>query len=143
MKKLFILCFVCLLSGVLPAQNRIRYSYDASGNRIKREIVLSQAQSRTVANPQKEVKPLSEKLAEQTIRFYPNPTKGKITIAISGDTEKLSGDVKIFAANGKCVATEKITTATILFDLSDQPAGNYILKMVLNGKSTTWKIIKE
>lgn len=142
MKKLYSLCLLCCLVGILQAQTKIRYYYDASGNRIKREIVLSRVQNRALADPEDE-KPLSEKFAGQTVRFYPNPTKGQITIAISGNTEELSGDVKIFTMNGKCIATRKIVSSKVYFDLSNQPAGNYILKMTLNGKSATWKIIKE
>ena len=142
MKKLYSLCLLCFLVGILQAQTKIRYYYDASGNRIKREIVLSRVQNRALADPEDE-KPLSEKFAGQTVRFYPNPTKGQITIAISGNTEELSGDVKIFTMNGKCIATRKIVSSKVYFDLSNQPAGNYILKMTLNGKSATWKIIKE
>lgn len=51
--------------------------------------------------------------------------------------------MKIFTMNGKCIATRKIVSSKVSFDLSDQPAGNYILKMTLSGKSATWKIIKE
>ncbi|HJF43245.1 T9SS type A sorting domain-containing protein [Coprobacter fastidiosus] len=142
MKKLYSLCLVCCFAGILQAQTKIRYSYDASGNRVKREIVLSRVQNRALADPENE-KPLSEKFAGQTVRFYPNPTKGQITIAISGNTENLSGDMKIFTMNGKCIATRKIVSSKVSFDLSDQPAGNYILKMTLSGKSATWKIIKE
>ena len=120
----------------MQAQTKIRYSYDVSGNRVRREIVLSRVQNRALADPEDE-KPLSEKFAGQTVRFYPNPTKGQITIAISGNTEELSGDVKIFTMNGKCIATRKIVSSKVSFDLSDQPAGNYILKMTLNGKSAT------
>ena len=75
MKKLYSLCLVCCFAGILQAQTKIRYSYDASGNRVKREIVLSRVQNRALADPEDE-KPLSEKFAGQTVRFYPNPTKG-------------------------------------------------------------------
>ena len=98
MKKLYSLCLVCCLAGILQAQTKIRYSYDVSGNRVRREIVLSRVQNRALADPEDE-KPLSEKFAGQTVRFYPNPTKGQITIAISGNTEELSGDVKILTMN--------------------------------------------
>ena len=46
MKKLYSLCLVCCFAGILQAQTKIRYSYDASGNRVKREIVLSRVQNR-------------------------------------------------------------------------------------------------
>ena len=40
MKKYYLLFYLALLPVVSSAQDRIGYSYDASGNRVKREIVM-------------------------------------------------------------------------------------------------------
>lgn len=40
MRKIQLMFYLVLLPVVSSAQDRIGYSYDASGNRIKREIVM-------------------------------------------------------------------------------------------------------
>lgn len=40
MRKFHLLFYLALLPVVSSAQDRIGYSYDASGNRVKREIVM-------------------------------------------------------------------------------------------------------
>ena len=68
---------VLLLSFVMRAQVVVSYDYDAMGNRIKREIVLSRSMENTE-------KPLTETLSRKSISIYPNPTAGLLKISISG-----------------------------------------------------------
>ena len=66
-----------LLPLIVSSQTIVNYTYDAAGNRIKREIVLS----RTMENTEK---PLTETLSRKSISIYPNPTAGLLKISISG-----------------------------------------------------------
>ena len=60
----------------------------------------------------------------QKVIIYPNPTKGQLKIEIQGD--------------------EQITNALIyLYDLSGYSPGTYILKIIMGGKTSEWKIVKE
>ena len=72
-----IISILFLLPLIVSSQTIVNYTYDAAGNRIKREIVLSRSMENTE-------KPLTETLSRQSISIYPNPTAGLLKISISG-----------------------------------------------------------
>ena len=62
------------ISVDLYAQQSTSYHYDAAGNRIKREIIISKKQA--VAAPKTKAPSYSDMLSDYQIRIAPNPTKG-------------------------------------------------------------------
>jgi len=78
----------------------IQYTYDAAGNRIKREIkfikssdpVDNNSASSLIAdaddpeNNDVKTTVFSDKFGEQVVNIYPNPTKGKLEINIENMT---------------------------------------------------------
>ena len=72
-----IISILFLLPLIVSSQTIVNYTYDAAGNRIKREIVLSRSMENTE-------KPLTETLSRKSISIYPNPTAGLLKISISG-----------------------------------------------------------
>lgn len=91
MRKFHLLFCLALLPVVSSAQDRIGYSYDASGNRIKREIIMqpSKAKQQTFET---ERQVFSDMLQEHDVKIYPNPTDGILKVRISGikNTDKCS-----------------------------------------------------
>ena len=75
--------FAKLLLVLLPffaeAQTVISFSYDSSGNRIKREIVL---ESRSIGD--EHIKEFTETISAKQIKIYPNPTRGLLKVEIAG-----------------------------------------------------------
>ncbi len=77
----------------------------------------------------------------QTFRAFPNPTTGVITLpdALVNDEITVSS-----VTSGTIVLTKKVTvTASTNLDISNQPNGNYIIKLVRNNQSLTRQIIKQ
>lgn len=72
-----IISILFLLPLIVSSQTIVNYTYDAAGNRIKREIVLSRSMENTE-------KPLTETLSRKSISIYPDPTAGLLKISISG-----------------------------------------------------------
>ena len=71
------------------------------------------------------------------IEFYPNPAKDKIQISNNAD---VSAEIRIFNALGKQVLHQpKITKKTI--DISSFHKGIYIVKISVDGKSKTKKLV--
>lgn len=79
--KFTLLVLVVVFSAGIAFSQNISYGYDAAGNRIKREIIISSNN-----NSRKGVKKSSftESLNDKTIKIYPNPTKGLLKIEIGG-----------------------------------------------------------
>ena len=114
----------------------LTYSYDAAGNRICREIVLS----RSIETPQE---PITEKIAEKQIKIYPNPTHGLLKVEIDGWEQSDNCTMVVYNQGGVQVETVKVSSPITEMDLSRSSNGLYILLISINENNTSWKIIKK
>jgi hypothetical protein len=132
----------------------ISYSYDVSGNRTNRTIVLESGGGLRSSDMEYEGEEIvfTEKIAyveeeikqEAEIRIYPNPTEGRFYLEIDNLPSELSGEAFLYDVNGRYIDRKTIETGErIEFDLSREASGAYILKIHLDGQISTWKIIKK
>ena len=77
------------------------------------------------------------KLAEKPF-IYPNPTKGKLNVKNINYT---SFDYLVFDHSGKLVSQGGSHNKTI--DISNLPSGVYVLKVINNNTSETFRVIRE
>ena len=144
MKHIYLMGFLAMLPVMSSAQNKIGYSYDAAGNRVKREIVMSyqQAMSKQQTFPIEEPS-FSDNLQGHSVKIYPNPTEGVLKISIIGLKDSEDCSLEVCTSQGIQIMTEKVRTDNIFLNISNQPAGIYLLSITINKNSTTWKIIKK
>ena len=136
-KTLTTLVFLAL--PLMVQAQKVTYAYDAAGNRIKREIVL---QTRPV--PQSEnTEMFSDLISGKNVHISPNPTKGILKIDIPGKTESDQCELSLYNLEGRLLIKNNVETSHAELDLNLQKNGIYILRLTLNGKNTSWKIIKE
>ena len=115
----------------------IRFSYDDSGNRIKREPV-------TVENVNAKEKDMQRFLTKERldgkITVTPDNNLGKINIDIKDNTLSGPYSISLYAMAGYmvCETTELSDRSDI--DISNLPNGLYVLVISQNGKSNAWKI---
>jgi hypothetical protein len=143
MKRLCLSVIILLSSASHGfSQNSVRYTYDASGNRISRSIVLNTRQSQKKKTSQ-ENGMYGDMLAEKKITISPNPTEGHLKVLITGksDTDKCS--LSVFSTSGQLVDTHPEIGECTEIDLSNHPNGYYILKININNETSSWKIIKK
>ena len=138
------LAILTLLPVVSSAQGRIGYSYDAAGNRVKRQIIMPVP--KTMAKQQNfssDNQSFSDMLCYHSVKIYPNLSKGVLKICIFGlkDSDKCS--LGVYTTQGVQILAKKIKTDNTDVDISNQPNGVYLLQIAINGKSTTWKIVKK
>lgn len=138
------LTILTLLPVVSSAQGRIGYSYDAAGNRVKRQIIMPVP--KTMAKQQNfssDNQSFSDMLCDHSVKIYPNLSKGVLKICIFGlkDSDKCS--LGVYTTQGVQILAKKIKTDNTDVDISNQPNGVYLLQIAINGKSTTWKIVKK
>ncbi len=76
-------------------------------------------------------------------QIYPNPTTGKISITTKENYSQISALLLDFS--GSIIQTQKLNmNGTIAFlDISDKPAGVYILRIVTEKGNQSFKIIKQ
>ena len=144
MKSVFQILFLfALVSGLSfdtsaqsgPIECKIKYDYDAAGNRIKREYKCEQAWM-PWDNPPHNDNPILSSV-------YPNPTTGVVTGVFTEPTANayvtvtnMSGVVVLSQQYGQ----QMITTFSI--DISMQLPGSYLLTISAFNKLESYMIIK-
>lgn len=138
---------MCLLYILFPiaslSQSRISYTYDAAGNRMKREIVIQDFQGSEAKRYafDTEEQSFSDMLGERSIKIY--PTDGCLRISITG--MKVSDKIMygVYTTQGAEITSGNIDTDNFIVDTSNRQTGVYLLKITINDNSTTWKIVKK
>ena len=117
----------------------IAFSYDASGNRIQRSLVvvdcsqLQRTQNSTANNPTVSNFPIS---------VYPNPTQDKINIGLEADSLSQSSTIQLYDLNGKIVYSIVASSLQMQIDMLPLGAGTYILKVTRGKNFATYNIKK-
>jgi hypothetical protein len=148
MKKigLLVLYSLCLLLFTLSsyAQN-VTFNYDESGNRIIRLIVNKELKE-TLADtilPESTIKLANQQLENLTIAVYPNPTTDNIHIVFAGLVEDASAEGYLYSTNAELLATFKLIDSNSTIEMQQYTAGIYFLKVRINNRVESWKIIKQ
>jgi Secretion system C-terminal sorting domain len=114
-----------LLAGVsiLRAQTDICYSYDAAGNRTKREKCCATCWFKEDT----EIMELSSVTPQEqsTLKVFPNPSTGRFQL--SGPDVPLDAQVRVMNMSGVLVLERQLGDGH--FDLSNLPAGIYVLNV--------------
>ncbi len=149
--KITLLITILTISFTAFAQD-FTYTYDAAGNRIARVVYLQtkttlhnngSTNHETEEEEIAEEKTLKDKLGSFDLLVYPNPTKGLVVVEISGEETIESATYNVYDVGGKQVANGTVASSMLLVNLNQQIAGTYTLRLTINGKQQSWKIIKE
>lgn len=140
----YLLLLLVLASVQTYGQNHFHYTYDAAGNRIKKEIVLPSARmAQATPYAEKEVFTiLTDKIGEFGIKIYPNPTSGRVTVEVADLSKGHPSSAYLFNLQGMLLQRVDINRKKCDINLSSYPAGNYILKLKVDQKETSWSVIK-
>ncbi|SFF03130.1 HYR domain-containing protein [Sunxiuqinia elliptica] len=77
---------------------------------------------------------------QQTIKVYPNPTSGKLTVFIADRRERCT--IQLLNLTGKLIKQQTVAPSeSIQFDLSDQPDGIYLLQLDEQYNFRSYKVI--
>ena len=147
--KTLILFALLSLDFIILSGQSIHYDYDDSGNRLKRYIIPLKSAYISNEDTLKESKEISkkeefeEKLGEVTIRIYPNPTRGELSVEVSGPGNDETVDYQLFSQTGLLLITKRKNGFRFTVDMERYPGGMYILRLMIKGKISQWKILKE
>ena len=123
-----------------PEDCEVEFVYDLSGNRIKRMVIILETRA---ANTPVQQEIFTDNIKNHTIKIYPNPTEGQLSVEILNMSNEDSGNLAIFNMRGQVVTKRVITQGRISLDISEQAAGTYLFRIDMNGETNTWKIIKK
>lgn len=157
MKQNITLLLALLISTIVTAQGIIYYKYDDSGNRTERKnsaitrsasVVLptdSTTENTIIPNLEVEEPYIIETAlgSEVLVKIHPNPTYGIMQLEINGIESYDNSSYSIYDINGKMLRESKVLMRLQNIDIRDFVSGNYVLSLMLDGKVSQWKIIKQ
>lgn len=136
----------------LFATQEINFSYDEMGNRTRHNVVTlkstpfintTDSAGFNYFDPNSPDDKFEDNLGNKKITIYPNPTKGQLLVEIQGYEKESASSLYLYNLSGKLLKTVSPANANVPLDLSQYPAGVYILKIKLGEAVSEWKIIKE
>ena len=137
-----LLVSMSLSAGILStfADNVINYNYDGSGNRTysERAIIIRGADK----GSGRKGNPMFDDLTNHKITIYPNPTEGNFNVEISDMESIEKASITIYSTTGTIVYTNDDPDASNEIDITQSPDGMYLLKIIVDDNSSTWKVIK-
>ncbi len=142
--QLLLLAGMLLSSFVGWAQSaEVHFTYDACGNRILKSLQLKKTEEngKFVEDGNAFLDAAIDYIQETEVGLYPNPTNGKFTVTLSGNT-CLTLEATLTTETGVVIEHHRFSDSQHEFDLSAQPSGIYILKLILDNETRTWKIVK-
>ena len=156
-----------LRNGEAPTPTKkIVYSYDDAGNRINRQVVMPKSSQSTADSTKIAVTETKESATsasmtkaavsgegktgatvsaeiQMEVSIYPNPTQGVFQVDISGTDIPQGAQIEIYSGSGALAGRWTDISYNNTFDISDKPAGIYILRLTLGKECIkTLKIIK-
>lgn len=144
------LILLFLFSGfLLPSisskgQNiEVVFTYDECGNRILRGIEMRKIEEngKNVENETAFFASATENIGDFQISLYPNPTDDKVVVELSECCCK-KGEAILTTLIGTVIGQFHLDGLQHELDLSSWPSGIYLLKLVLDNETRTWKIVK-
>ena len=143
MKRKYIIIFLMGLlyligTEELFSQNCIKMLYDKNGNRISFKVENCKSYSR--GNDENELEDIYES-EEQTedLLVYPNPNDGRFRIELAGEDE--FAEVCVYDSKGLLINSRKFMK-TVDLDISNNPAGAYLLRIVRDNNVNSKVVVK-
>lgn len=136
--------FAVLFSVNAHAQTNYGFTYDASGNRITRAVILLKSASIPGDSLQakQDQKILEDQVGLQKTRIYPNPTKGLLKIDFPSLSQS-EATISVYNSTGKLIVRKSASSFGNEVDLSAYPSGFYVMTILIGQEKKEWKIIKE
>ena len=145
-----IIIFIGALSFVKGQQLKREYDYDNAGNRIVRKVVTITSQKSSPghksANSQSEAGDeefYEDKVGDISLKIFPNPTTSVVVLQIEGKQDEVDGTVMLYDLSGAKIGEQRITSYRTEVNMSSYPTGAYLATVMINGKVSYWKIVKQ
>lgn len=140
MKKAKILLLLMYFACCAYAQKRhVKYSYDASGNRISRTIVIDSNRSKQKStNIDKDITCING----VNVSIHSDDFGKFLTLSVN-TTDIKSMSYLLYTTNGSICSKGKVSNNTTHIDTSSLANGIYVLKVIIGEECMSWKVIKK
>ena len=133
---------LCLVSsnGDLLSQNCYKVSYDKNGNRISFFVTSCSEYYRGDVEDDVKTEELCENEIDDFI-VYPNPSNGRFRVELKSNENDALADAYVYDNKGVLLSIRKFT-GNMDVDISDYPAGTYLLRIIKNDEVRSMVVVK-
>lgn len=134
--KLLQVLILILFFPVLGFAQQHNYSYDASGNRVKRHYVMLRIKYDTETKD-------SLQQESTSLKAYPNPFNEQVTISFESD-EDLKGNERLllYTETGQLLQEFRMNQKIKTIQTQELAKGKYILQLIRDEESNSFILIK-
>lgn len=140
MKKMNIQKYTLLFALIVMASSvhaqSVSFTYDASGNRVSRNITVNRVRERITTD----VQDTASEIQEERVRLTVDSGSGVVIVDILSYKDDERCSISLFTVSGQHLRDITAVSGRTTVDLSPYPAGVYIIRATLNGKAETWKV---
>ena len=143
-RKIYIVAItLILLSLGVKAQPAVKYTYDPSGNRVMRKVIVTCPTCPASGRIEKKDTTEQQQQTNYTVGVFPNPAQDKVNVNVVNSKTTDTIDIQLSDENGKILLAAKNQPTTNLVDISNYRPGIYYLKVSV-GKDAplVYKILK-
>lgn len=141
--KMIVVTVLFSVTLSLSAQNKIRYSYDAAGNRTKREIVIEPQKAPEAPHKAPGGKNNRGFDGKYTADIHNNDGGNRIVASINGLKAGERCRIDMYSVKGELVMRHDMDNGSTVIDMGCMQNGVYLMRITINGMSETWKITKK
>lgn len=150
-----ILLMASSLFTTAQAQPAFRFSYDASGNRVKREVIdLSDPPGElpgelTETSPEGKTQFKADKGELQNnqenlaVDIYPNPFEDWLRLEVNLPPGAEEASYKVWYADGRPYTDEIVFRGEQKINMQGAPPGSYLLEVRAGKTRRVWEIVKD
>ena len=148
-KKLITLSLLTIIASTTLSFAQTPFQYDENGNRTARIINMGKDLETTadfndsLQGEPELPKPMQETIGEATVNIYPNPTHGLLILESQGFALDALPEYEVYTLGGSLLMRIEAMENRQQIDLSNEPAGIYLLRIKSGTLQREWKIIKQ
>jgi len=142
-KRMIVTLAIVAFASITNAQSPlpIEITYDDAGNRITRKVLQMSMMSK--GESQADTTYYLDRMQTTEMKVYPNPTQGKILVDFMDAEGNNAILVRIYDNKGQKIQECQGKESQMELDLSNYPAGVYIVELFVGEEHTTWRILKK
>jgi len=136
--------FIPIVFCHAQSYGEVTFGYDANGNRISRSILFGKIfeDGKNVEAEKGLETIVMDQISGVEFSIYPNPTRGRFLVEVSDPGKGPLLRVVLLTPQGDVLTKKILDVNTEEFDLSDYPAGIYMLHLMAGDETHVWKIVK-